>query len=79
METEMKIVPVAISTKANINNIFITGTQKNPLQVIIGEPFSIEELGYVDRYEVANRTMEAVIDLMTKSQRFEADKKSPDN
>ena len=75
METELKIVPVAISTKANINNIFITGTRKNPLQVIIGKPFSIAELGYVDRYEVANRTREAVLDLMTKSQRFAADKK----
>ena len=74
METELKIVPVAISTKANINNIFITGTRKNPLQVIIGEPFSIEELGYVDRYEVANRIREAVLYLMTKSQRFASDK-----
>ncbi|MBH30407.1 MAG: hypothetical protein CMG71_00255 [Candidatus Marinimicrobia bacterium] len=64
IETEMKIVPVAIRSKANIDNVIITGTRKNPLKVIIGQPFSIAEFGYPDRYEVANRIRQAVLDLM---------------
>jgi hypothetical protein len=65
IETEMKIVPVAIRSQANIDNVIITGTRKNPLKVIIGEPFSIAEFDYADRYEVANRIRQAVVDLMT--------------
>ena len=77
MQTKMKIVPIAICSQANIDKIFITGTWKNPLQIIIGKPFSIAEHDYDDRYEVANRTREAVLKLMNGNQRFVPTKTSP--
>ena len=77
MQTKMKIVPIAIRSQANIDKIFITGTWKNPLQIIIGKPFSIAEHDYDDRYEVANRTREAVLKLMNDNQRFVPTKTSP--
>ena len=64
MYTEMKIVPIAILSKANIDKIIITGTQKNPLKIIIGKPFSINQKSYEDRYEIADRTRTEVLALM---------------
>ena len=61
----MKVVPVAIHSKANIEGLLIKGTWKNPLRVIIGEPFSVEGKTYDDRYDVARQTQNAVLDLLS--------------
>ena len=63
--TGMKVVPVAIHSKANIEGLLIKGTWKNPLRVIIGEPFSVEGKTYDDRYDVARQTQNAVLDLLS--------------
>ncbi len=63
--TGMKVVPVAIHSKANIDSLLIKGTWKNPLRVIIGEPFSVEGKTYDDRYDVAKQTREAILDLIS--------------
>ena len=57
-------MPIAILSKANIDKIIITGTQKNPLKIIIGKPFSINQKSYEDRYEIADRTRTEVLALM---------------
>ncbi|MCS5598921.1 MAG: hypothetical protein NZ707_04130, partial [Rhodospirillales bacterium] len=59
------VVPVAIHSMANIDSLLIKGTWKNPLKVIIGEPFSVEGKTYDDRYDVAKQTREAVMDLIS--------------
>ena len=62
--TGMEVVPIAINSEANIDNLLITGTWKNPLRVIIGKPFSVEGKTYDDRYDVAKQTRDAVLDLI---------------
>jgi len=61
----MKVVPVAIHSMANIDSLLIKGTWKNPLKVIIGKPFSVEGKTYDDRYDVATKTRNAVLDLLS--------------
>jgi len=63
--TGMKVVPVAIHSMANIDSLLIKGTWKNPLKVIIGKPFSVEGKTYDDRYDVATKTRNAVLDLLS--------------
>ena len=65
MGTGMKVVPVAIHSKANIDSLLIKGTWKSPLTVIIGEPFSVEGKTYDDRHDVAKQTREAVLGLIS--------------
>mgnify|MGYP001282745848 CR=1 FL=1 len=67
MYTEMKIVPIAICSQANIEKIFITGTRKNPLKVIIGKPYSITKKTYKDRYEISDKIRTEVLDLLDGS------------
>ncbi len=67
MQTGMRIVPVAIHTRANIEEMLIKGTWKNPLRIIIGKPFSVMEKGYEDRYDVAKKARETVLALIKRT------------
>ena len=60
----MKIVPIAIHSKADLSGLFVKNTWKNPLNVIIGEPFSVENLNFDDRYQIADNTRQKVLQLI---------------
>lgn len=64
MQTGMKVAPVAIHSKANIDSLLIKGTWKNPLRVIIGEPFSVAGKSFEDRYDVTEKVRNTVLALI---------------
>ena len=64
MQTGMKVAPVAIHSKANIDSLLIKGTWKNPLRVIIGEPFSVAGKSFEDRYDVTKKVRNTVLALI---------------
>ncbi len=64
LKTGFKIVPIAIHSKADLTGLFVKNTWKNPLNVIIGEPFSVKKLDFDDRYKIADNTRQKVLQLI---------------
>ena len=64
LKTGMKIVPIAIHSKADISGLFVKKTWQNPLNIIIGKPFSVKNLKFEKRYEIADKTRQKILDLI---------------